>query len=375
MVSPPYKQSSNAATAGVGGNEIGVPVAPDGNAAGFTSEGLFAGAETYLGGQVTVNDYVSRRSASGWVTSTALPPASLLGGPSVQDGLGSDFSPDLRSKQLSCGASGPNGNSLRIPDGVACVLRQQEGGEWTTPQLFRTVGNTSKIGLEGIYLGASADLSRGFFQADARFLPADLEVSGNLGIYEISGIGGAEPEHLRLVNVSGGFESEKVLPLGGLSTGAPPEGPLFGDFRVSVKSNGTAYHAISEDGQTVFFSASPPATKAPGEPAAVHTLFARVDGSTPGAHTVDVAFPSPGCTATECTEAKACTAHEREEEETEGGENKDCLKEAIFQGASADGSRSSSRRRGACSTKTKTPLGEKDGTSTSTTSTSRRAKT
>jgi hypothetical protein len=80
---------------------------------------------------------------------------------------------------------------------------------------------------------------------------------------------------------------------------------LLGYVKVTGAPEADAYHAISENGQTVFFTAAPTEPQIP-------TLYARVDNGQSGAHTVTVSAPE-GVTSEQ--------------------------KPAIFQGASADGSK------------------------------------
>jgi hypothetical protein len=298
MVSPPYKQSHVAESP-----ETGLPVAPAGDVAGFMSEGAFSGPENNLGGFAVINVYTSHRGTSGWSTSSAFPPVNLMPKP-PQTGLSSDFSPDLRSAQASCGAA-PPGKVETVPGRVVCAKRTL-GGSWVPTPFYATPPNIT-IANAG-FMGSSRDLSRILIQPERPLLPYDITGQSTFaGIYEVAGVGTESPT-LRLVNVEGPFESEKELVI---HKGSQIQGPLVGDRRLSQKVAGTDYHAISESGETVFFTATP-------EGSEKLTVYARVEGATASAHTVVVSAQSPSCEGPCASSAPA---------------------NAIFQGASADGSK------------------------------------
>jgi hypothetical protein len=315
MVSPPYKDSRDVSPVAYRGPfALGIPVASDGNAAGFASEGAFSGAEAYIASEQVTEDYVSRRGPSGWITSSAYAPARLIGVPSQTVGLGSDFSPDLRSVQLSCGVVGEP--PAATATGFACATRRQVGeslstpvySEWLSTPVFATVNNIGAGNATAIYLGASSDLTRAFIHPQKPLLPDDTIKEG--GIYEIAGVGTASPEpKLRLVNVD---ESGKELVLKEEGAERPP---LLGHHEIAENPlvEGTEYHAISASGETVFFTATPEGTE-------IQTLYARVDGGSPAAKTVTISAqaPEPDCNA-ECKKSKPLGA--------------------TFQGASSDGSK------------------------------------
>jgi hypothetical protein len=100
------------------------------------------------------------------------------------------------------------------------------------------------------------------------------------GLYEIAGVGMPSPE-LRLVNVD---NSGNQLTY---NEGPTRHAPLFGGFREGPGVAGTAYHAFSENGETVFFTATPTAGQQPtgGQP----TVYARVHGR----ETIAVSNPTP----------------------------------------------------------------------------------
>lgn len=293
MVSPVEKAGHNV--------ELGVamqsPAAAEGDAVVYVSQGEFAEPE---GGSAVFSDnnYLGVGGTSGWSSLSEFLPASISPSPG---GLSSErpllFSPDL-SRMATCGAPG-EGSSLTEP-GIVCALREPDGS-WVASPVFPDIPGKGITESVNVY-GASSDLSRIFFiLAAGRLLPADTETgtihnaeSGS-GIYEVAGLGTGGPVTLRLVNVDNeGVEIGSTVPLLGNSSGG--------------NSDGTDFHAISEDGETVYFEATPNG--------GVQTLYARVDA----AYTVPISEPS-STLCIECQTARGLQAS------------------ATFQGASADGSK------------------------------------
>jgi hypothetical protein len=157
-------------------------------------------------------------------------------------------------------------------------------------------------------------------------LPSDTTQSGS--IYEIAGVGTESPEpRLRLLTVACPPANQACSPEEetqlALYTRGKREGPYLGDRRRWAGSGatavlGTAYHAVSESGETVFFTATPAPTPVPEGFTGIKTIFARVGSGTASAHTVAVSVPSSACTG-------PCASSEPSN--------------ATFQGASADGSK------------------------------------
>jgi hypothetical protein len=283
MVSPLEKQAHRAEP-----TNTGVPVAPDGNVIGFQSEGAFAEPGNVPTTTAPLVEYLSKRTPSGWITEGIPAPANLIAFPTLS-GLSADFAPDLTSEEISCGKAVTEGGGLT--NTYRCAFRDAEGTWETTPTYTNIEGNETPETLYP-YLGSSADNSRIFIQLESPLLPGEPQVDSSGGIYEISGVGTPTPQ-LRLVTVSNDGQA--------LVNGN--EGPLFGDQRESPAVKGTAYHAISESGETLFFTATPPE--------GVQTVYARVGAR----ETVAVSDPSPA----ECT---TCEASEQS---------------ATYQGASANG--------------------------------------
>jgi hypothetical protein len=307
MVSPLYKQGQNARTLTLAEGPEGIPVAPDGNAVGFFSVGTFSNPENYLVEKNgPFNPYIAVRGASGWRTTALAPPAALLYQP-FEEALSADFSPDLRSKELSCGNT-PNFAAAACAEGPL-------GGPWAfgTP-LYPFANGASEIIKHG-YLGASRDLSRVFIEPTV-----PLRASDHTPIYEIAGVSGESPR-LRKVNVDNAGNE--------LRSGTEP--PLFGSS--GTNRNGTNFHANSEDGKTVYLTALPHG----GKP--IPTVYARVrcEAASP-------AFP----TCAEDNEGLRAGEMSHELFETVSISSPECElheefcqhpepQSALFEGASADG--------------------------------------
>jgi hypothetical protein len=299
MVSPLYKQGHDVTLEE--GNGIGLPAAADGDTVGFVSEGDFSNPENYAPFD---NPYLSQRGESEWITSSAFAPRSLIY-ESVPGGLRGDTAPDLRSVRVSCGASSTSA-AERNDQSVVCAVRKPDGS-WVGTPAYPSI-NGEGVGLSLIlpYRGASADLSRLIIQPVAPLLSKDTLFPA--GIYEIVGAGRLSPQ-LRVLNVD--QEGNELSLLG--------HAPFLGGFRSSSSTLGTSYHAISETGGTTFFTAG----------ATTQEVYARVNcGNSPAPtckevgngerfETVKISEPSP-------KDCSKCTGTPQA---------------AVFQGASADGSK------------------------------------
>ena len=319
MVSPLYKQSQ-----GAGGLNSGIALAPNGGAVVYGSQGDFAEPENYRVNFFPVNTYVALRQETGWVTHSALPPRNLIDSPFV-GGLDGDLSPDLRSTHVSCGTNPLVAGNLI---GVSVVCAAQQGGiggrSWQAGKEFPTVGLASLGGSPNGLLGASEDLTRVFVQLNAKLLPEDTVESGS-GLYEVIVPGTAESKP-RLVNVdNNGVELNSRTEPPKVNT----DPALLGNG--NQKLLGTTYHAISSNGQTVFFAATPTPAQSP-QGAEVQTVYARIPciggphchyverngEKVEGRETVSISDP----TAAQCTACNTATPAPAE-----------------FQGATADASK------------------------------------
>jgi hypothetical protein len=339
MVSPLEKQGRGAGIGETGNVILPIAASPDGGVSGWASEGSFAEPENFGILASPQNFYRSRRGAAGWTTSSAFGPRKLVNEP-FQGPFDGDFSPDLTSYQATCGANtaGPGRGDIDTAS-LACASRVG-AGEWKVSPSYTAVTG-SEIQSGAAYLGGSSDLSRLFLQPTGQGrlqgeigngLPLALSGAASQGIYELAGIGSSSPT-LRLVNVAnpppGAPPGQPGEELGVTVEGVMGEGPMLGDQRVSPIEWGGASHAISEDGRTVFITATPPPPAVPPE-SEVLTIYARrqcapgsssnckEDGNDEFFETVTVSDPG----SEECAE---CKVSER--------------KPAYFMGASADGSK------------------------------------
>jgi hypothetical protein len=221
---------------------------PDGSAVVYQGEPF--GTE----GAAIENEYLSRRTSSGWATTDPTP--SLL---TNRDGNGyKAFSPTLDTGVFGQGALPLSSSALAEyrnmyvqsaaePSALSPVL---SGGN-ATPTCSAGSGNAS---LRLTYAGASASLGRLFFEANDSLIPTTTGVCEESNLYEWSG---------------GALRSVNVPPGGSLTV---PKA-VFGSGRLLRSGNVNApstivSHAISEDGTRAFF------TGADGH------LYVRVDGVT-----------------------------------------------------------------------------------------------
>jgi hypothetical protein len=157
------------------------------------------------------------------------------------------------------------------------------------------------------YLGASLDFSHLVVVATVPLVSADTAPVGLSRVYEVTGATGPSPT-LRLVSVDNSGSPLLGCPSSPIDTGAG----LGNGYGSAPSPTGTgAVHAISADGSTIFISTNDAAH------GCALQLYARVNGSS----TVAISAPAVNnnCTTSACTSAP------------EGS--------ALFQGASADGSK------------------------------------
>jgi Tol biopolymer transport system component len=318
LVTPPFKY----------GQIVGRPiVTTSGSSVAFVSLGEFNEAANDATAEGAV--YVDSRGASDWSSSSVNPSAEQFqfglafnGGGSSQRGETVDFSPDLSQSLFAAAPVSDKVIDFRL------YLRTNETGAFTevgplsSPTQVASWTSTEANGAPDLqYAGATDDLSHVFFtqgppSVHSFFWPGDATVFDR-SLYEYSGTGNSEPV---LVGVAPGPAEAKDRPsehpglvsqcgvvLGGGIEGSP----------------GDAYNAISrlpasEEGHTVFFTAvakGEACEKAGGVASpSVEELYARIGGS----HTVAISEPSAAdCAACVLTSPQA----------------------ALFQGASADGSK------------------------------------
>jgi hypothetical protein len=210
-----------------------------------------------------------------------------------------------------------NLNNFGAGTSAVCALRKPNGSWISSPVFPNTTGKLygGSFGGDVSYEGSSADLSHVIFESEGggssggAFLPSDTATPQGAGLYEVNDLGGSSPE-LRLVNVDTG--GSQIGPAEGVRLGGIGE-VVSGDQPETCRSQGSsgkssAYHAISEDGATIYFTACPS-----NNLGGVNTIYARIGGR----ETIAISSPSPSqCTTCEPTEGSAA-----------------------FEGASADGSK------------------------------------
>jgi hypothetical protein len=327
LISAGYKESqpvSNAfAVSRDGSHFIGGGLGVFGGAAG---DGL--GRDTDLVGAVYE---FSRGAGVGWTATSLDPPGSLFTSNGMFD-AGAELGATLwelgRRKVSPPGAPAEEaqcperpGEEEAQPEGVTDFYLEQPIGTFTrigpaTPNAC--IPNADHYD----YLGGSTDLSRVLFSAHAGYRwPFDGTAASGGTLYEYVGVDNSEPY---LVGVNGGRGSTELMSRCGTRLGdSTPEEELNGSIL-----KGSMYNAVSASGGRVFFTAvgrDEPGCAAEAPP--VGELFAReevsvVTGELPASEwrTVPISEPSE-------EDCKACLTGEASR------------KDAVFQGASEDGSK------------------------------------
>lgn len=271
-----------------------VSPSPNGEAISFVSfVGVFAEPE----GFEIAASYIAQRTATGWQTHSAAPSAGLL--PIVANVSAMLYTSNLAS-QAVCGNPAGSINMENADPNWQCAKRVV-GEPWSLASpMYPQIGSEVKKFTSGI-VGASSDLSHIVFNLEgAHLLPEDTSISTHegekvSGLYEISRAGTDSPV-LRLVSVNNNGEEIGTTP------------PRLGNSQLEKgNSPGRSLHAVSENGSTVYFEATPTG--------GAQAVYARVDGT----YTVNVSKPS----LADCAECKTGFATQLPAE---------------FQGASADGS-------------------------------------
>lgn len=338
MVSPLEKGGHDADIGGNSGSlALNLWAAPGGEALVWHAEGAFGGAENFTSTTAPENPYISQRTESGWKTSAFAPPRSVVNVPYF-NGMVGDASPDLRSVHGVCGLR-PQGSGEELYQSVVCAERRNEG-PWTASPPYSSVGDLPLGQWNSVYFGMgwSTPTLRAFVAPPVDLLPED-EVANILtplastgSIYEITlKEGGAST--LRLVNVDNqGHVLIAEIP----NTNTGLASPSLGSYQLTTGNfpPGTEERAISQSGETVFFTAAPN----PRTPEGTLALFARVpcpsqlalpcetehDGhAVEGRQTVNVSDPGPSEGCDECKTAVGGSVEES----------------GLYQGASADGSK------------------------------------
>jgi len=241
MVSPLEKQAHEA-NVGL----IGPLVSPNGEAVEYVSEGAFAGTENYLVTGIRPHiSYIARRAVNGWVTEPALVPASVISQPTPK-GFAGDASLDV-TRLATCGYVGYTNDGGQ--SGVFACAARDASGTWTETPLYDNLNGLTGSN-ETILWGGANNLTDIVWESPAgtELLPGGENEAGSGAIYETTGLGTGSVS-LRMVSVN-----NEGTPLG---TQGGKAGPYLGGARWYPEVQGSAYHAISSDGQTVYFTAEP----------------------------------------------------------------------------------------------------------------------
>jgi hypothetical protein len=317
LVTPPYKE---------GGVLEAEPAAIslDGERVITGVLGTFAGSgnDWYQGNRnPDVAVYEFARTAEGWQPTALTPPATQYPHSAIQAASAAD---DLQTTLWSLGTTTLQFNEdiyLREPRGTFAKVGPGVAPEVSGLELEHAEQELNLV-------GASADLTHSVLSIEARaqeghsnLWPGDTTKQEAYSLYEYVRTGNVAPT---LVGVSDGstvvggvtLPAGQVISRCGTELGSGvPEGSFSGGR--------DTYNAVSQDGETVFFTAhastvGSPACDGPGEPA-VNELYARIEQSK------TVAISEPSLPAGECTSPEPCFGA--------------TPKEAIFQGASEDGER------------------------------------
>ncbi len=262
MVSPSYKAGYGAEPGFGAGNIV---AAPNGESVVFSSQGVFAGADSPDLGL----DYLSHRTVSGWVTTSVQPPAEFRAAAKVED-----FSSSLESV-LAMDWPGPSAGSAQgISPQNEYLLHDvglpSVGEDW---RVFGgiTLERTDHEGLSTFEEGASGDLCHVAVGLVEGVLLPEAEGSGaKPQVYDVSSGCRGEPG----VRVVGLNNDGKLINANCTSLGA-------GEFGANSR-----FGAISDDGEEIFFTAKVnPTEETCSEQHA--QLFVRVGGS----RTIEVSRP------------------------------------------------------------------------------------
>lgn len=289
MVTPPAKNGAL-----IGSIFIGVTpqVAEDGSTVVASSIQCFGGSESCVASRQSEGEpYAFTRTSNGWVTTALAPPVNVS---STNTSFMAGVEPTVALFSAPTPPAGEDDWYERRPDGSFVDV-----GPLTSP----TLGPTDIASIGSKTLVATADLSHIVYEADNAQWPFD-ESAGS-SVYEYSGA--ARHGSPELVAVSGG----------------PGSHDLISRCISHVGSGGNEPHnnygALSADGKFVYFTAIRCGTGTgvnEGVKVPANELYARIEGS----RTQLISGRDPGsCTSPACTSSQAA--------------------DAMFEGASADGSR------------------------------------
>ncbi len=206
---------------------------PDGEAVVYEGSAFTAG-----GGAIIENEYLARRSATGWQTSNLTPPSLVSkghGGYEAFDPALTHALLEQRTPALSAGAPAGYPDYYLEPTGAPTAFTALMTDAPLNHSPFNRVPGNGLGSLDVRYAGASSDLSRVFFSANDALTS---EATGG-------------PEELRNLYEWAGGELHAVNILPGQSETTP--GAVFG---WKAANNPILAHAVSDDGSRVFWSSA-----------------------------------------------------------------------------------------------------------------------
>ncbi len=311
LVTPPYKEGGEVALGGP------AAISPDGAHVITGVGGAFAGAGNYWWQDNRNPDfdaYEFTRTEAGWTPSVLTPPATQFPHSALMAADGNSLGTTLW---------GAATNTLTLNEDI--YVRETNGefslvGPGSGPEVRHE--NLDFPGDELNFAGASRDLTHSLFTVTA-FSGGEREGHGGHGNLWQGDTTKEESPSLYEYFYQERPNAEPTL------VGVSNEGKLKSNAEAVLVSKcgvelgsgyrDSAYNAVSQDGETVFFTAdAAPACSGPGEPT-VNELYARVGQSK------TVAISEPSLPAGECTSPEPCSTA--------------TPKEAIFQGASENGER------------------------------------
>jgi hypothetical protein len=270
MVTPSQKNGATITTELLGPH---VSIANDGSRVIATAIQCFAGSGSCTGQRQNQGQpYAFSSTPSGWVTTPLAPSATQFPGANTQVFFNATAGTALFGVPTPPG--GEDDWYERASDGSLLHLGP------TTPPSAGPAGPNPYT--QGVF-GLTPDLSHLVWSSGIpqTFWPFDPSATGTA--YEYVGHDNSQPQ---LVGVSGGPGSTDLISACETDLGAG--------------ANGVMPNALSENGSTVYFTAQACSSGTgvnAGTPVPVKTLYARIDGTLPSAHTVSISEP----TATDCS--------------------------------------------------------------------------
>ncbi len=279
LVTPPYKEGS-AVTDESGPNEAAA-IAADGSRVIVGATGAFAGAGNYLyslNRNPNADAYEFVRTGSGWEATALTPSAAVF----PQDAMMA-----ASAESLSTTLWGLAKTDLRFNEDI--YLRNDSGelhriGPGVAPEVAGE--ELPDVSYELNFAGASSDLRVTLFSLTVFGQNQQVAHNGHANVWPGDTTRSLEPSLYEYI-YSGVPSSEPAL------VGVKNQAPLPHNTEAQLISNcgtelgsgsgGSAYNAVSEDGETVFLTAA-----ACGASPAVNELYARVGG----ARTVGISEPS-----------------------------------------------------------------------------------